>query len=66
MLKVKISGMSCQHCVRRVDNALKEVPGVTSAKVSVGEADIDGTASVEAVKEAIEDAGYDIEKIEEL
>lgn len=63
MLKVKIEGMSCQHCVKRVDNALKDLEGVVSAKVSVGEAVIDGNVSEDLVKETIEDAGYDVEEI---
>ena len=63
MLKVKIAGMSCQHCVKRVDNALKDLQGVVSAKVSVGEAIIDGNVSQDLVKETIEDAGYDVEEI---
>ncbi|WP_426350709.1 heavy-metal-associated domain-containing protein [Alloiococcus sp. CFN-8] len=63
MLKVKIAGMSCQHCVKRVDNALKDLQGVVSAKVSVGEAVIDGNVSQDLVKETIEDAGYDVEEI---
>ena len=63
MLKVKIEGMSCQHCVKRVDNALKDLQGVVSAKVSVGEAVIDGNVSEDLVKETIEDAGYDVEEI---
>lgn len=63
MLKVKIAGMSCQHCVKRVDTALKDMEGVVSAKVSVGEAVIDGNVSQEVIKETIEDAGYDVEEI---
>ena len=63
MLKVKIAGMSCQHCVKRVDSALKDLKGVVSAKVAVGEAVIDGNVSEELVKETIEDAGYDVEEI---
>ncbi len=63
MLKVKIAGMSCQHCVKRVDSALKDLKGVVSAKVTIGEAVIDGNVSEELVKETIEDAGYDVEEI---
>ena len=63
MLKVKVAGMSCQHCVKRVDNALKDVAGVVSAKVSLGEVVIDGNVSQEVIKETIEDAGYDVEDI---
>ncbi len=64
--KLIISGMSCGHCVKRVDNALKDLEGVTSAEVKVGEAIVEGTASIEAIKEAIDDAGYDVEKVEEI
>lgn len=64
--KFIISGMSCGHCVKRVDNALKDLEGVTSAEVTVGEAIVEGTASIEAIKEAIDDAGYDVEKVEEI
>ncbi|WP_040214789.1 heavy-metal-associated domain-containing protein [Clostridium polynesiense] len=64
--KLIISGMSCGHCVKRVDNALKSLEGINSAEVSVGEAVIEGNVSIEQVKEAIDDAGYDVEKVEEL
>ncbi len=63
MLKIKVEGMSCQHCVKRVDNALKDVEGVVSAKVSLGEVIVEGNVSQETLKEIIEDAGYDVEEI---
>ena len=37
--KLKISGMSCQHCVKTVTDALKEVPGVRRAKVNLRKAE---------------------------
>ena len=33
--KLKIGGMSCQHCVKTVTDALTELPGVRRAKVSL-------------------------------
>lgn len=33
--KLKINGMSCQHCVRTVTDALTELPGVRRAKVNL-------------------------------
>ena len=33
--KLKISGMSCQHCVQTVTDALTELPGVQRAKVNL-------------------------------
>ena len=34
-IKLKISGMSCQHCVKTVKNALTALEGVQSAKVNL-------------------------------
>ena len=65
-VKLNISGMSCGHCVKRVDNAVKALAGVTSAEVKVGEAVVEGDFSVDALKEAIDDAGYDVEGVETL
>ena len=33
--KLKISGMSCQHCVKTVKDALTALDGVQSAKVNL-------------------------------
>ena len=58
----KISGMSCQHCVRAVFTALNAVPGIRRANVSIGgvEVEHDGTVTLERLKEAIAVAGYDV------
>ena len=37
--KLKISGMSCQHCVKTVTEALTELPGVRRAKVNLRKAE---------------------------
>jgi copper chaperone CopZ len=62
--RVRIAGMSCQHCVRAVFTALTPVEGITSADVSVGVATIehDGRMTMEAVREAIAVAGYEVEE----
>ena len=62
---IKVDGMSCGHCVSAVNNAVSALPGIGSIAV-----DLDaGTVSVEydpmqsqlaAIKEAIEDQGYDV------
>jgi len=60
---LKIEGMSCQHCVSAVRNALMSVPGVTKAEVDLAK----GSARVEfdksktgaaALIKAVEDQGY--------
>ena len=60
-MKIKIEGMSCGHCSARVEKALKEVDGVMDVKVNLEDhvAEIKGNPSIENVKAAIDEAGYD-------
>ena len=37
--KLRIDGMSCQHCVKTVTDALTELPGVRRAKVNLRKAE---------------------------
>ena len=59
---LQIRQMSCQHCVRAVEQALRKVAGVTETKVSVGEAIVttEGPADLAALRAAIQDAGYEL------
>lgn len=61
-MKITIEGMSCNHCVNHVKEALEELSGVTKVEVILGErcAYVEGTASKEEVREAIEEVGYDV------
>ncbi|AWN14471.1 heavy-metal-associated domain-containing protein [Salinisphaera sp. LB1] len=62
MTKLKIDGMSCQHCVKSVDAALSEVPGVdrvVAVRLDEGEAEVEGSADVNALIAAVEEEGYD-------
>lgn len=34
---IKIEGMSCMHCVKKVEQALKDIPEIKSAKVDLEE-----------------------------
>lgn len=61
--EVSIKGMSCNHCVMAVKNALSELQGVKSVDVDLA----NGTASVDAenvtdeqIKSTIEEAGYEV------
>ena len=58
--RVRIEGMSCQHCVRAVFTSLAAVEGIARADVSIGAAEVehDGRVTVEQLKEAISVAGY--------
>lgn len=60
---VSIGGMTCAACVRRVETALKNLPGVTEATVNLATAKATVThdsawAGEPALQEAITDMGY--------
>lgn len=60
-LHLTIEGMTCQHCVRAVDGALRETPGVEVTRVEIGSADVEydpATVSTDRIAEVIADAGY--------
>ncbi len=62
--RIKIAGMSCEHCVRRVTRALEGVKGVKAVRVNLksGEAVFERpeAVSMEEIRKAIEDAGYQV------
>lgn len=61
MLKLKIAGMSCGHCVMHVKEALAKVPGVqgpVEVSLEKGEAIVNGTPAVEALLAAVDEEGY--------
>ncbi len=67
-MTLKIDGMSCQHCVRSVSNALSALPGVKSVEVDLDKGQavmaIDESAfNLETAEAAIIDAGYDLRGI---
>ena len=59
---ISLEGMMCAHCQAHVEKALKEVAGVTEVTVSLENknAVVTGDASVEALKQAVVDAGYEV------
>jgi len=61
---IKVEGMSCGHCEKRVENALKELNKVEIIEISADKnqviINIDDNEDLEEVKEAIEDAGYEV------
>ena len=63
---LKIKGMHCEGCSTRLERVLNNQDGVEKAKVSLenAEADIkfdDSQISVDELKEAVEDAGFEAE-----
>lgn len=59
---VSIQGMSSAHAVRAVFTALAGVHGIDRADVTLGKAviDHDGTVTVDAIRDAVAVAGFDI------
>ncbi len=61
MIKLKIAGMTCQHCVRSVTEAVAKVPGVqevVAVDLARQEALISGQAETDALVDAVQKAGY--------
>ncbi|MFZ5824467.1 MAG: heavy-metal-associated domain-containing protein [Bacillota bacterium] len=60
MTTLKISGMSCGHCVMGVKKALAAIPGIQVIDVQIGSAKYEGNVDIETVKNAIEEEGYEV------
>ncbi len=65
-VKLRVTGMTCGHCLAKVERALKGTAGVYSAIVNLqaGEAEVDfedDTATTTQLIAAIEHAGYGAE-----
>lgn len=58
-----VKGMNCQHCRANVENAVKGVDGVETVIVNLsdGKVTVEGNADAEKIREAIRNAGYDID-----
>lgn len=59
-IKLKITGMTCEHCVRAVTKAVKSVPGVTDAEVTLppGSAVVHGEMALADLISAVTSEGY--------
>ncbi|WP_042147364.1 copper chaperone CopZ [Paucisalibacillus sp. EB02] len=63
---INVQGMTCGHCKMSVEGALKKLDGVSAAEVDLEAGSVDVTfdeskVNVDAMKEAIEEQGYDVE-----
>ncbi|MCG6951140.1 MAG: CopZ family metallochaperone [Burkholderiales bacterium] len=58
---LKVSGMTCNHCVMAVTKALGSVPGVEAADVSLEKAQavVKGSADAQALIAAVKEEGYE-------
>ena len=63
-IKLSVSGMTCDHCVAKVEKALQDVDGVWGVVVELdgGTAEVDfddAKAGPDALTEAVKAAGYE-------
>ena len=60
-IKLKVTGMTCQHCVRAVTTALERIPGVDKAEVDLesGMAVVYGQDQADKLIAALNEEGYD-------
>ncbi len=61
--KLNVTGMTCNHCVMRVNKALQAVDGVDRVEVSLerSEVTVQGSAGTDRLIEAVKGAGYQAE-----
>ncbi len=59
---IGVGGMMCSHCTAAVERACKAVPGVENAVANLEEKNVTvtGNADLEALKQAIRDADYEV------
>jgi copper chaperone len=60
---LQVQGMSCQHCVKSVEGALQTLGA--SGKVNLGQGTVEVSydetkVTIDKIKEAIEEQGYDV------
>lgn len=65
--ELNIDGMMCMHCVSRVEKALKETAGVSEVEVSLENKNaVVSGGEPEALKKAVEEAGYTVTEIKRV
>jgi copper chaperone CopZ len=63
MVKLKVTGMTCNHCAAAVNKALSGVQGAKDVRVNLkqGEATIEGSAKPDDLIKAVVEEGYGAE-----
>lgn len=63
---LNVSGMSCGHCVKAVEGSVGKLDGVKKVEVKLDKGQVDvefdtNVVTLAAIKETIDDQGYDVE-----
>jgi copper chaperone len=61
-IEFHVEGMSCQHCVAAVTNAIREHDAAAQVQVDLGSGrvKVDSAQPADALKAAIDEAGYTV------
>lgn len=62
-ITLNVAGMSCNHCVKSVEEAVKSIGAKGQVDLAAGTVAVEydeQSVSVEQIKAAIEDQGYDV------
>jgi copper chaperone len=62
---LKVEGMSCGHCKNAVEKAVRALPGVLAAEVDLANKSLTveydaAKSTLNAIKQAVEEAGYQV------
>ncbi len=62
MMTLNVTGMTCDHCVKAVTQAVSAIPGAGAVVVDLdrGTVAVQGAPDVAAVRAAIVDEGYEV------
>jgi copper chaperone len=62
MTEFEVQGMSCQHCVAAVTRSIQEIDPEARVQVDLerGKVAVESTQTNDALKDAIDDAGYTV------
>lgn len=61
---IQIEGMGCMHCVAKVKKAMEEI-GASVTSCEIGTCEIESFADQAKIREAIENAGFEVISIKE-
>ncbi|UUZ81988.1 copper chaperone CopZ [Paenibacillus sp. P26] len=62
-ITLQVEGMSCQHCVNSIEGALRDIGAAGKVHLETGTVDVsfdESRITLEQIKEAIEEQGYDV------
>jgi copper chaperone len=65
MTEFEVEGMSCQHCVAAVTRSIREIDSQAQVRVDLerNKVTVESTQSTDALKDAIDDAGYTVLRV---